>query len=164
MSIVGSDQAHDSATAHVTGKARYVDDLDLSVWQLHVALGLSSIAHGRIISINLDAVRASVGVVDVMTFSDLPYATDIGPVFEGDPLLVDNIVEFMGQPVFAVAARSHREARQAVLKAKIEYSEDSPQLSLSESIAQEFYVRPPHRMKRGESAAVLSQSKNRLQG
>lgn len=164
MSITGSEQAHDSANAHVTGQARYVDDLDLTVGQLHVALGQASIAHGRILSINLDAVRTSVGVVDVMTFSDLPHATDIGPVFKGDPLLVDEMVEYMGQPVFAVAARSHREARQAVLKAKIDYAEETPQLSLSESIAQEFYVRPPHTMKRGASAEVLSQSKNRLQG
>jgi xanthine dehydrogenase large subunit len=164
MSTIGSEQAHDSAKAHVTGKARYVDDLELTAGQLHVALGQASIAHGRILSMNLDAVRASSGVVDVMTFSDLPHATDIGPVFKGDPLLVDEIVEFMGQPVFAVAARSHREARQAVLKSKIEYAEETPQLSLSESIAQEFYVRPPHTMKRGESAEVLSQSKHRLQG
>jgi xanthine dehydrogenase large subunit len=164
MSVAGKEQAHDSASAHVTGKARYVDDLDLEVGQLHVALGQASIAHGRIVSMNLDAVRDSVGVVDVMTFSDLPYETDIGPVFKGDPLLVDVWVEFMGQAVFAVAARTHREARQAVLKAKIEYAEETPQLSLSESIAQEFYVRPPHTMKRGESAEVLSQSRHRLQG
>lgn len=164
MSIAGTDQAHDSAKAHVTGQARYVDDLDLEVGQLHVALGQASIAHGRILSMNLDAVRGSDGVCDVLTFSDLPYETDIGPVFKGDPLLVNDTVEFMGQAVFAVAARSHREARQAVLKAKIEYSEETPQLSLSESIAQEFYVRPPHTMQRGDSAKALSQSKHRLQG
>lgn len=164
MNILGSAQAHDSANAHVTGKARYVDDLDLAVGQLHVALGQASIAHGHILSMNLDKVRDSHGVVDVMTFSDLPHLSDIGPVFKGDLLLVDGVVEFMGQAVFAVAARSHREARQAVLKAQIEYAEETPQLSLSESIEQEFYVRPPHTMKRGESTEILSQSLHRLQG
>ena len=164
MSIAGTDQAHDSAQAHVTGKALYVDDIDLAVGQLHVALGQASISHGRILSMNLDAVRSSAGVVDVMTYSDLPFETDIGPVFKGDPLLVDERVEFQGQPVFAVAAKTHREARQAVLKAEIEYAEETPQLSLSDSIAQEFYVRPPHRMKRGASADVLQESTHRLQG
>ena len=162
--MIGSEQVHDSANAHVTGKAVYVDDIDLSIGQLHVALGQARIAHGRIQSINLDAVRASKGVVDVITFADLPHATDIGPVFEGDPLLVDSLIEFMGQAVFAVAANSHREARQAVLKAKIEYLEEAPQLSLADSIAEEFYVRPPHRMQRGNSTEVLAQSKHRLQG
>ena len=162
--MIGSEQAHDSANAHVTGRAVYVDDIDLSIGQLHVALGQASIAHGQIQSMDLDAVRASKGVVDVITFNDLPHATDIGPVFKGDPLLVNETVEFMGQAVFAVAAKSHREARQAVLKAKVDYVEEEPKLSLADSIDTEFYVRPPHSMRRGDASKMLEQSQHRLQG
>jgi len=164
MSKVGSEQTHDSAKAHVTGRARYVDDHEPAVGQLHVALGQATIAHGQIKIMNLEDVRTSAGVVDIITFEDLTHETDIGPVFKGDPLLVDSVVEFMGQPLFAVAARTHREARQAVLKAKVEYAEETPQLSLSDSIANEFYVRPAYRMKRGEPKEVLLKSKHRLQG
>lgn len=164
MSIAGTPQIHDSAVAHVTGSAQYVDDLAPSLGQLHVAIGQAGIAHGRITSMDLSAVRSSDGVVDVLTFNDLPHATDIGPVFKGDPLLVEKTVEFLGQPLFVVAATSHRLARQAVLKAAIHYEEAEPQLDIAESIEQSFFVRPPHRMQRGDSTQALSESLNRLQG
>ena len=84
--------------------------------------------------------------------------------FDGDPLLVDGKVSHFGQALFAVAAHSHRQARQAVLKATVSYVEATPQLSLERAVADEFYVRPPHTMKRGDSQAALSRAANRLQG
>ncbi len=164
MSIAGSNHPHDSAIEHVTGKAQYVDDQVNAVGQLHVAIGQATIAHGNIVSLNLDAVRSSPDVVDVLTFNDLPHGTDIGPVFGGDPLLIDREVEFMGQPIFAVAARSHRAARQAVLKADIRYEAANARLDIVDSMADEFYVRPPHRMQRGDAQRALEAAANRLQG
>jgi len=155
MSSIGRENTHDSAIGHVTGTARYVDDQPVEQGQLHVALGLSTIAHGLISSINLDAVRNSPGVVGVLTFADLPHATDIGPVFEGDPLLVNSNVEFMGQAVFAVAARSHRQARQAVQLADIIYQELPATFDVTEAMRAESYVRPPHHMARGDAARAL---------
>ena len=56
---------HDSAKLHVTGEARYVDDIPLPAKILHLAFGLSSIAKGQIKSIDLSAVREAPGVVGV---------------------------------------------------------------------------------------------------
>ena len=39
---------HDSAKLHVTGEARYVDDIPLPAKTLHLAFGLSSIAKRQI--------------------------------------------------------------------------------------------------------------------
>jgi len=79
------------------------------------------------------SVRESPGVRDVLTFADLGPVTDIGAVFPGDPLLVDEQIEFFGQAVFAVAARSHRQARAAVLAAHMEYDEQAPLLDVAEA-------------------------------
>ena len=38
---------HESANLHVTGQARYVDDMALPENSVHIALGLSDVAHGR---------------------------------------------------------------------------------------------------------------------
>ena len=65
---------HDSATLHVRGQARYVDDIPLPGDTLHLAFGCSDIAHGTITSIDLDAVRAADGVVAVLTADDLDTA------------------------------------------------------------------------------------------
>lgn len=162
--VAGVSNPHDSAREHVTGGARYVDDITPDAGQLHVAIGQTSIAHGRLLSVDLSAVINAPGVVDVLTFADLPHATDIGPVFPGDPLLVDETIEFMGQAIFAVAANSHREARQAALLAAVEYEANIPKLDLAESVETEFYVRPPHRMQRGNSSQALDAASNRLQG
>jgi xanthine dehydrogenase large subunit len=39
---------HDAATLHVTGAARYVDDIPVPAGTLHLAFGLSMVAHGSI--------------------------------------------------------------------------------------------------------------------
>jgi xanthine dehydrogenase large subunit len=160
---VGRTLFHDSASKHVTGEAVYVDDYPTLVNQHFACIGGSSIAHGKIISINLDDVRKSEGVVDVIVAGDVPGRLDIGPVFPGDPLLVKDTVEYSGQPVFAVAATSHHLARQAAARAVIEYQELEAVLNLQQSIDQEFYVRPPHHMRRGDATKALAAAAHRLQ-
>ena len=162
--VSGSPRPHDSAREHVSGRARYVDDLVPVAGQLHVALGTATVARGRVSRLALGAVRAAPGVVDVLTFADLPHVTDIGPVFPGDPLIVDERVEYLGQPLFAVAAASHLLARRAALLAEVDYEEEAPVLELAEAIDTEHYVRPPHRMQRGDARAALERAPRRLRG
>ena len=54
---------HDAARLHVTGRARYVDDIPAPANTLHLAFGLSAVAHGAVTGIDLSAVRAAPGVV-----------------------------------------------------------------------------------------------------
>ncbi len=70
---------HDSARLHVTGAARYIDDIPTPASCLHLAFGLSQIAHGTINSINLDAVKNAPGVVSVWEARDLPSDCDCSP-------------------------------------------------------------------------------------
>ena len=62
---MGKPLPHDSAPLHVTGTARYADDVPLPAGALHLAFGLSSCAHGVIASMDLAAVRAAPGILDV---------------------------------------------------------------------------------------------------
>ena len=54
---VGIPLPHDSAPLHVTGRARYVDDQPVPAGTLHLAFGLSTVAHGDITGMDLSAVR-----------------------------------------------------------------------------------------------------------
>ena len=161
---IGKPLAHDSARKHVTGEALYIDDQPEFRHQLYACVGGSAIAHGQIKHMNLSKVNSAEGVVDVIVASDIPGQLDIGPVFPGDPLLAEAMVQFTGQPVFAVLATSHELARRAVLLADIEYLQSEPVLELEQAIKQQFYVRPPHRMQRGDAAGVLAGSDHRFQG
>ncbi len=46
---MGKPLPHDAAPLHVTGTARYVDDIPAPAGALHLAFGLSTVAHGRIV-------------------------------------------------------------------------------------------------------------------
>ena len=58
--------AHESAELHVCGEATYTDDIAELNGTLHAALGLSQKAHARIHSLDLEAVKASPGVIAVL--------------------------------------------------------------------------------------------------
>ena len=53
--VVGTDRPHESAHLHVAGEATYIDDIRELDGTLHCALGLSPIAHGRIVALSLEA-------------------------------------------------------------------------------------------------------------
>src|SRR5690606_838232 len=161
---VGAPLAHDSAVGHVTGAARYVDDLPEYEGMLHLAVGRTTVARGRVTSLDLDAVRAAPGVVRVITAADIPGLADIGPVFPGDPLLVDREVQHHGQPLFAVAAESLRQARHAVRLAKVQYDEEPPFVEVEQAIAAGITVRPPHTMHRGDPGAAIAAAPHRIEG
>ena len=101
---IGKPLPHDSAPLHVTGQARYVDDMPLPAGTLHVAFGLSTCAHGNITAIDLSAVRAAPGVVKVYSAADFPEMPDCSPSTHDEPLLATGNVHYVGQPVFLVIA------------------------------------------------------------
>ena len=103
-SLIGAAIPHESAGLHVTGAAHYTDDLPEPRGTLHAALGVSPVACGALRGVDLAAVRAAPGVVDVITAADIPGVNDVGPIENDDPILAEETVEFAGQPVFAVAA------------------------------------------------------------
>ncbi|MEL6586654.1 MAG: hypothetical protein AAFQ50_08315, partial [Pseudomonadota bacterium] len=62
---------HESARLHVTGAARYTDDIPAPVGCLHLAFGVAQVARGTIEALDVSDVRAAPGVVAVLTPDDL---------------------------------------------------------------------------------------------
>ncbi|RUR56875.1 xanthine dehydrogenase molybdopterin binding subunit [Vreelandella populi] len=154
----GQASFHESAEKHVTGKAAYIDDLKTPPDTLHVALGLSPIAHGLLTRLELEAVKQAPGVIDVITFHDVPGHTDIGPVFPGDPLFVENDISYAGQCLFAVAATTLQAARRAVKLAVIAIDEQPASLDPVAAVQREELVRPTHMQERGDWQQALQQA------
>ena len=132
---VGSSLPHDGALLHVTGAARYVDDIALPTNAVHLAFGLAQIAHGTIDQIDLSEVRAAAGVVAVYGPDDIDPMPDCSPSAHDEPLLAQDLVHYLGQPVFMVAATSHLAARKAVVLAKITYQECDAILTIDQALA-----------------------------
>jgi xanthine dehydrogenase large subunit len=141
---------HESAELHVSGEARYVDDLPEPPGTLHAALGMSAIAHGRILSMDLAAVRSAPGVVAVIAAADIPGENNIGPVFHDEPVFATDKVEFRGQPLFAVAATSVEAARRASRLAQVKYEVLPAVLTVDDALERGMFVLPSLSVSRGE--------------
>jgi xanthine dehydrogenase large subunit len=167
---VGTERPHESAHLHVSGEAHYVDDLPELEGTLHAALGLSPVAHGRLIAVSLDRLRAIPGVVDVLTAADIPGPNDCGPVVHDDPILADGEVRYVGQPVYAVIAHTRLTARQAAALAReVLAIEPLPAvLTPTRAHAEGRYVLPPMHLVRstreGGAVAAIAAAPHRLAG
>ena len=161
---VGKSVKHDSAPKHVSGEAVYVDDRLEFPNQLHIYARMSERAHARIVRIDTSPCYEVPGVAIAITAQDVPGQLDIGAVMPGDPLLADGKVEFIGQPVIAVAADSLETARKAAMAAIIEYEDLEPVLDVVEALHKKHFVLDSHTHKRGDSATALASAPRRLQG
>ncbi len=167
---VGISQAHESAMLHVAGEAAYIDDLPELAGTLHCALGLSPIAHGQLVALDMDAVRAMPDVVAVLTAADIPGVNDCGSIIHDDPILCDGEIRYLGQPLFAVLARTRIAARRAAALAKkiATVQEVEPVLTPQQAHQRGQYVLPPLHLERstdeGGAAKALALAAHRLQG
>jgi xanthine dehydrogenase large subunit len=165
---IGVPLPHESAALHVSGEATYTDDITELHGTLHAALGLSHHAHARIVSMDLDAVRHSPGVIAVLTADDIPGENNCGPVLHDDPILADGEVLYLGQPVFAVIAETHELARRAAALAKsddvIRYEPLDAILTAAEAKAAKQFVLPPLHLRRGDPDAKIAAAPHRLAG
>ncbi|MGR3582688.1 MAG: molybdopterin cofactor-binding domain-containing protein, partial [Pseudooceanicola nanhaiensis] len=156
---------HDSAELHVTGQARYVDDLEAPAGSLHLAFGLSDVARGEIVAMDLTAVRAAPGVVAVLTAADLPFANDVSPSIHDEPLLAEDEVFYLGQPLFLVVARSHLAARKAARLGRIEITELPAILTVEQALAADSrFEDGPRIYEKGDAAAAIEGAAHVLEG
>jgi xanthine dehydrogenase large subunit len=162
--LIGEALQHESAHLHVTGEADYVDDIVEPRGTLHAALGRSARPHARIGALDLDAVRAAPGVVAVLTAGGIPGVNDCGPVLRDDPILADGLVQYVGQPIFAVAATTVKAARQAALKARVEYADLPAVLTIDAALAAQSFVLPTEHMARGDATTAIRRAPHRLRG
>lgn len=163
---VHSSPRHDSAHKHVSGAAVYIDDITEPTGTLHVGLGLSTVAHGILKSVDLSAVRAAPGVVAVLTHEDVPGVNDISPSYmHDDPVLAAGKVEFHGQPIFCVIAETREQARRAARLAKIEYEELPADIDIWDlDVSSHKQVVTPLTLKRGDPADALANAPRRVKG
>ena len=163
---VGISRPHESAHLHVAGAAPYIDDLPELAGTLHAALGLSPVAHGRLLGIDLALLRSQPGVVAVYTAADIPGPNDCGPIVHDDPILADGHVRHVGQPVFAVIATHRSAARRAAALARqaLQIAPLPAMLTALEAHAAQQYVVPAMHLARGDAEAALAAAPHRWQG
>ncbi|MFL5219970.1 MAG: xanthine dehydrogenase molybdopterin binding subunit, partial [Microvirga sp.] len=155
---------HDSAAKHVQGAAEYVDDIREPEGTLHVAVGQSPKARGRVAALELGEVRAGAGVVAVLTASDIPGKNDVSPAFGDDPLFAVDEVSFRGQALFSVVALTREAARRAARLAAVAIEGEAPSVMIEDALARGETVLPDYTFGHGDAAAAIAAAPHRLEG
>jgi xanthine dehydrogenase large subunit len=161
---VGAPLPHESAVGHVTGAARYVDDLWPDV--AHVAHGWPvqvPHAHARVLRIDADAARQAPGVLGVLTGDDVPGENDIGVAKRDEPLFPTEVC-FAGHAVAWVIAETEEQARVAAGLVRVDCDVLPAILSIEQAIAADSFLTAGDRLARGDAASALRTAPHRLEG
>lgn len=120
--IPDRDGARADAPAKVTGTARYSTDM-CRPGMLHAKVLRSSLAHARIVSIDVTRARALPGVHAVLTRDEAAGLAPTGTFVKDWPVVSGDRVRYVGDTVVAVAADDERTALAALDLVEVRYEE-----------------------------------------
>jgi CO/xanthine dehydrogenase Mo-binding subunit len=122
---VGRSVRRLEGAAKVSGRAEYVHNLRLP-GMLYGKIVRSTVSHGRIRSIDVDAASAFEGVHRVVTVADIRTVVPepfYGPAFHDQPILAVDKVHYVGEPVAVVLAADPHVADAAAQLVVADYEE-----------------------------------------
>ena len=149
MNAVGQPISRIDGRLKVTGGARYTADLPLAA-MTHAAIVYSTIANGRIVSIDAGVAEKAPGVLAVITHTNMPRMnrlpwSHLRPQGQTYLPLQDDKIYYAGQPVALVVAATLDQATYAGTLIKVAYEADPP-VVFDLRTAQEDAVEPSQRM------------------
>ena len=144
--MLGTNVLRKEDPALLTVGGQYVDDLPIE-GALHLAFVRSSVAHGRVVSIDTSAAATMPGVIGVFNAADLgltAYPPGM-PMFNAAMTrmrLAGDTVRFVGEPVAVVVATSHVEAVDAAEAVIVEIDPLPAVVSVHDALRNETLLFP----------------------
>ncbi|XP_076041684.1 uncharacterized protein LOC143025623 [Oratosquilla oratoria] len=109
----------------LSGEAQYTNDIEPAANELHGCFVQSSVANARIKSINTSEALKVEGVVTFIGAQDVPgdnyFSVAFGPL--RDPLFADERVQYAGEALGLVVARTYKAAKKASTLVQVEYED-----------------------------------------
>lgn len=149
------------ATAKVTGKALYTDDIAMPA-MLHAVPVYSDLPRARLISIDASEALLLPGVIAVFTHKDIPGNIRFGQIIRDYPTLVDDSVNSTGDVVALVVAETRVLALAAVPLVRVNMEPLPPVLDPEEALLPDAPILHPahgsniknyHCVRRGDADA-----------
>lgn len=139
------------ARDRVTGRTPFVINHEIP-GMLHCSLVRSTAAHAAVRAVGTANAAAQPGVVAVITGADLAARDDMavrfGPVLLDQPVLADDVVRYIGEPVAAVVAEDQVAADRAAALVEVEYEHLPAVFDVDEAFAVDaprLFPEPPER-------------------
>ena len=160
----GHSRPHESAVAQVAGAAHYVDDIPEVRGTLHAAPILSTVAHGKLKSVDTRAALAMPGVRGVVLAPDIPGDPMLAAFAGDEPVFAIDTVQHIGQVIGLVLADTAMQARHAARKVTLDIEILPAILTIQDALAAKNYVLPPVFVNRGDAAQALAHAPHTLSG
>ena len=157
-------EPHESAHLHVTGTARYTDDIPPAHGELTVWPVTSPHAHARIIRRDASAARLMPGIHAVLLAEDVPGLNDVGAVRQDEPLFAADEVLFHGHPVALVVGETDAQCRAAAAAVIVEYEPLPVILTIPEAITANSFHTEPNPFHRGHPDSVFASGAAQFSG
>ena len=157
-------QYHESAKYHVTGEAKYIDDLKISPEPLLGFAYTSPVAKGRLKNFDLTEAKKVSGIHTILSYKDIPASNRIGAVKHDEPVLVDDEISYIGQALFLIAAESEHAFLEAKKLIKVEIEEYEPVISLSDAKSKGLQLDKTRKIERGNLEEGFKKSFKILEG
>lgn len=158
-----SPKHHDSAHMHVTGESEYVDDRSIMRNELFMDVFYSTRAHAKIKKLNLDKIYEDPDVVAAYTGYDFAH-NRWGTIFKDQPLLATDEVQFAGEPIVAIVAKTFEAAQYAKQRVEIEYEDLPAVLSIQQAKKEKSFIADSRYIRRGDWKAAMEKAPHKLEG
>lgn len=112
------------ASEKVLGQAQFAGDIVMQDL-LHMKVLRSDRHHARIKEIRTEKATQMPGVLRVFTYNDIPGKNRIGIIKKDQPILAEEKVRFIGDPIALIVANSEKRASEALEGIRVDY-EDLP--------------------------------------
>jgi aldehyde oxidoreductase len=119
--MVGVSHERPTAMIKACGQALFNDDVKLPANAVELSVVLSTQYHALIKSIDTSAAAQMPGVIGFMTADDIKGSNRIRQIHPDQPVLCEDKVRTLGDPIIAVAAETRTQARAAAAAVKVEY-------------------------------------------
>jgi CO/xanthine dehydrogenase Mo-binding subunit len=122
LKVVGKNVKKEDALEKVMGKAVYPDDIEFDN-MLYAGVVRSSIAYGKVKKIDFQALKALDGIAAIIDHTMIPGEKMHGVVFKDQPVLVQDLIKRVGDPILLVVAENKEILKKALSLVKVEYEE-----------------------------------------
>jgi xanthine dehydrogenase large subunit len=142
---------------HTTGRSVFLDDILLPEGLLYAAVFSSPLAHGKIKRLEVENAKTGKGVIDIFTYKDIPGKNQVGGIIQDEPLLAEDEVSFIGEPLAIVTAESKALAKQAFKKIEIKIDPLPVIIDPREAYAKGKLIQPPRTFALGDVDSAWEQ-------
>lgn len=149
---------------HIQGYTKFINDEQIPMQMLNVTILHSKYAHAEISKLSVEKAKKCKGIFDILTAKDIPGENQIGHLIADEPLLADERVMYVGQPIALILSNNAREAELAMKDIEIEYDELTAILTIEQAIEKNSYYISERVIQNGNWQDEMEQAPHKLSG